>query len=406
MNLLFLSELFYPHGGGAELATFLYAKSLSASGINVTVVTNKFAGESDVSKDGTFIIYRLPMFRGIGTIKYSILKRFDILLSNFVKRLIKWADVVYVPRFWYFAIPMAKLYGKPVIVHLHDYLPICSLSTAYDIYSARFCLKRSFVCSPRCIYALEKTLDRGFVGILSSIALNSTVGPFFGKFVESSDAIICVSMFQRDILIETKPILRSNISVIYNPFLTSSELNIKKSDDFGYFGGPSFLKGFHTLYSAARNITQTGRRAIKIHCTKFSRSKLRFAESLSKLGFILYEKLNSDAYQRIYQQVGTVVVPSIWHEPWPYAVVEALVSGRLVIASKVGGIPEQVDGCKGAFMFESGNYRRLADLMKFVTELSKEEVVNMSCTNRENFLRKFSNESSIKKFIKICESFI
>jgi hypothetical protein len=50
VNILFLSELFYPHGSGGELATYLYAKLLSEAGINVIVITNRFAGEPDVSK--------------------------------------------------------------------------------------------------------------------------------------------------------------------------------------------------------------------------------------------------------------------------------------------------------------------------------------------------------------------
>lgn len=33
MNILFLSELIFPHGGGAEFATYLYAKLLAKLGI-------------------------------------------------------------------------------------------------------------------------------------------------------------------------------------------------------------------------------------------------------------------------------------------------------------------------------------------------------------------------------------
>lgn len=38
MNVLFLSELFYPHGSGAELATYLYADLLSKSDFNFRVI--------------------------------------------------------------------------------------------------------------------------------------------------------------------------------------------------------------------------------------------------------------------------------------------------------------------------------------------------------------------------------
>ena len=126
MNILFLSELFYPYGGGAELATYLYAKLLNKAEFKVVVVTNRFAGESEVLKNGNLTVYRLPLFKKGGSVKYSVLKRFDVLLSSFMRKMVKWADAVYIPRFWYSAIPLAKAYGKPVITHLHDYIPIMS----------------------------------------------------------------------------------------------------------------------------------------------------------------------------------------------------------------------------------------------------------------------------------------
>jgi glycosyltransferase involved in cell wall biosynthesis len=43
-----------------------------------------------------------------------------------------------------------------------------------------------------------------------------------------------------------------------------------------------------------------------------------------------------------------VVVPSLWYENFPYAVLEAQALGRAVVASRVGGIPEQIeDGVDG-----------------------------------------------------------
>jgi hypothetical protein len=59
----FLSELFYPHGSGGELATYLYARLLSKADFNVVMVTNRFAGESQFSKEGNLTVYRLPLFK-------------------------------------------------------------------------------------------------------------------------------------------------------------------------------------------------------------------------------------------------------------------------------------------------------------------------------------------------------
>ncbi len=83
MNILFLSETFYPHGGGAELATYRYAKLLSENGVNVIVVTNRYSSEKDVTLDGKLTVCRLPLFHGNSIIKYKILLNFGVPLSNF-----------------------------------------------------------------------------------------------------------------------------------------------------------------------------------------------------------------------------------------------------------------------------------------------------------------------------------
>ena len=75
MNILFLSELFYPHGGGAEFATYLYAKLFSEAGFDVVVITNKANGESHFSKNENFRIYRIPLFNKTAGMKYSIFMR-------------------------------------------------------------------------------------------------------------------------------------------------------------------------------------------------------------------------------------------------------------------------------------------------------------------------------------------
>lgn len=61
LNILFISELFFPHGSGGQLTTYLYADLLSKAGCNVVVVTNRFAGELEVSKSENLIVYRLPL---------------------------------------------------------------------------------------------------------------------------------------------------------------------------------------------------------------------------------------------------------------------------------------------------------------------------------------------------------
>jgi glycosyltransferase involved in cell wall biosynthesis len=388
--------LFYPHGSGAELATYLYARLLSEAKVNVVVVTNRFSGEPEFSCKEGFEIYRLPLFR-TGSVKYS--QWFNVLFTGFIRKLIKWADIVYIPRFWFSAIPLAKLYGKPVITHLHGYIPICPLTVLYNSEKDKVCEKEG-ACSSYCIYMFERR-KRSFATAAFSTILNLAIWPFYRKFIECSDAIICVSKAQRDILIRHAPSLRAKARVIYNPIPQLSLVDMN-GNDFGYFGGSSYFKGFFVLLKALNYIKSHDGKSIIVHGTKFFNPDEKRASLLKKLGLIIYGKLGSHEYDKVYRKIKAVIVPSIWHETFGYVVVEALMKGRLVIASRIGGIPEIVSGCKGVFLFTPNDFCQLAEKINYVNSLSREVVSDLGLHNREVFSSNFNNKKTINNFIKLC----
>jgi glycosyltransferase involved in cell wall biosynthesis len=401
MRILFLSELFYPYGSGAELATFLYADLLSKMGCDVEIVTNKFGGDSEFSKIGSFNVHRLPLFSAAADTKYPILLRLDILMSSFLRRLIRWSNVVYVPRFWFSAIPLAKSFGIPVVTHLHDYIPVCPLSTLYDQSKANANCCRRLYCSARCLYLFEKIRGRGVDSLVASAFLNLTIGRVIPRMVNLSDAVFCVSTVQKNLIVEKEPLLGEKTHVLYNPTIMQADTRAIGAD-FGYFGGYDYLKGFYVLLKALAYRKSIGSRPTAIHATKLE-SSATTSDLLKTLGILSYGKLDSAGFKGLYDQIRTVLVPSIWNEPWPYVVVEALINRRLVIASRIGGIPEQVEGCKGVFVSEPGDSKQLAANIDRVSTLSREEAEDLGWHNREVFSKRFNNESTIKKFISICD---
>lgn len=60
------------------------------------------------------------------------------------------------------------------------------------------------------------------------------------------------------------------------------------------------------------------------------------------------------------RSAAVVVVPSLWPENFPYAVTEAQASARPVVASAVGGIPEQIHTGSDGILVPSGDPVRLA----------------------------------------------
>lgn len=397
MNILFFSELFYPHGGGAEFATYLYATHLSKFGFNVTVITNQFGDEPATFLNRNLHIYRLPLFTSKTPNKYSTFFRPDVIFLNFIKKLILKSDIVYVPRFWYSVIPLAKLFKKPVVVHLHDYIPVCPLSNLYNFNVREICERGINSCSSKCIYAWEKMRGRNFSETIYSLFFNSTIGKLWGQFIKFCDAIVCVSNAQAKFIKVNAPLLYPKIQVIYNPLPKISHVKIGDSD-FAYFGGPNYLKGFHVLYEAVRSFNYAKNKKINVHITNFSSTSACFINKLVKFGFVPYGKLNFKKSEELYRKLKCVVVPSICPETFSYVTIEALLRGRLVIASNIGAIPEVTAGCKGVFLFPPSNVCQLIEKMNYVANVEKDELIDLSLRNRAILAKKFDSRNIAKAF--------
>jgi len=61
--------------------------------------------------------------------------------------------------------------------------------------------------------------------------------------------------------------------------------------------------------------------------------------------------------------LDVLVVPSIWPENSPFVIHEAFLAGVPVIASRIGGIPELVDGGRGGLLFDPGDSTSLARVL-------------------------------------------
>jgi glycosyltransferase involved in cell wall biosynthesis len=394
MNILFLSELFYPHGGGAEFATHEYSKMLAEQGFNVTVITNRFDEEPEVSKSGKIIIYRFPLLKSSNAVKFQMLFKTDIWLSGSIKEFFEWADVVYIPRFWYSAILVAKAHKKRVIVHLHDYIPVCPLASLYNFNKKSPC--KLDICSQKCIFAFEKSFGRSLKSCMASTLLNSTIGRQIHHMLPLSDKIICVSKAQREIIIGKLPKLAEKTEVIYNP-LPNCAPSKMGGHAFGFLGGANPIKGFSVLQSAL-SMVHDGINPV-VYATNFSAQRPILTVDKSKI--IFSKRLNDLQIDELYGKIRAVIFPSLCPEPSPYVVVEALMRGRIVVASNFGGVTELTEGCEGVFLFEPGNSLALSQLIAEVSRLTQEAASELAKKNRATFLKKFSNERTSKEFISL-----
>lgn len=133
-------------------------------------------------------------------------------------------------------------------------------------------------------------------------------------------------------------------------------------------------------------------------------SKLDSFAGVQNLGFVQPSELTS-----VYNDAGTFVLPSL-KEPWGVVLHEAVSSGIPVIAtSECGSVTRFLcDGFNG-FEIEAGNWKLLANKLKIISSMSKQELYNMGkrsyqlsqqiTTARwaDYFIERAENAKSIKK---------
>jgi len=62
-----------------------------------------------------------------------------------------------------------------------------------------------------------------------------------------------------------------------------------------------------------------------------------------------------------------IVIPSVWQENMPLAMLESLALGKIVIASRMGGLGEMIKDGDNGFLFKSGDSDELAQKINSAT---------------------------------------
>lgn len=90
-------------------------------------------------------------------------------------------------------------------------------------------------------------------------------------------------------------------------------------------------------------------------------------------------------------------------EAMPMALLEAAMSGLIIISSDVGGVGELIKNKQTGFLFESGNHKRLSKLIKLAAYGADTESLRMQCKNFviNNFSVEFIVEKYLQTYLKL-----
>ncbi|MEM3490007.1 MAG: glycosyltransferase family 4 protein [Nitrososphaerota archaeon] len=389
-KVVVVSERWWPDGSGGVLASHLIARLLRDAGFKLMVV------------HGTRAPVRLNGVRYVYSVLLNVRDKHRLWLNcsilareHWFLRLIGDSDVVYIPRYCYPLIPVAKRFGKRVMVHLHDYQPISYNSVVFSEQTMR---SRVNAISFEILEhgSIARTLLAGFTYPMNRLCR---------MWLREADGIICVSRRQAEIIGNRALELARKLRVIYNPLLDMH--TIKKSlgnPTFLYLGGDSYVKGFRIFLRASHEVLKRNLNVRFLLAGGFKDVNRLIIEKLNMrlngvynlLGYLKHEEVS-----KLYSTSYALLFPSICEEPFPYAVMESMAVGTLPIASRVGGVPEILDGTLvEGMMCEPGDVNGFAERMEYVLSMDKEQLKDIGLSLREAVLKKFNYESIRNELMK------
>lgn len=276
----------------------------------------------------------------------------------------------------------AKMRGVPVVVSCNDYKHICPNYKMY--HSGRVCedckgghflrAVKNKCCKDSLIFSVASTIE-------------AYVHEYLGVYEKYVDRFLFASEFMLEKTREFWTDKQVNYGVLKNPFDVSKYSPVYQGDYTLYFGRIIEEKGVDRIVDAAKKTSIP----IKIIGSGPDLAKLQ-AEVVQNnlthvefLGAMWGEELN-----RMLHGARFVIVPSLWHENFPYVIFQAFAVGKPVLGSFRGGIPELIGNDRG-LLFDPDNINELAASMERLWN-DVDECKRMGYAAREYLEREFSDD--------------
>jgi len=240
--------------------------------------------------------------------------------------------------------------------------------------------------------------------------------------LKKADALICVSKAVSNNLSEiASPLEKEKIKLVHNgikftPKITKSDYIFNVDEtliNFALIGRikPTH-KGQNLLLDAIAKLPQeylsrshfyfvgsvvSGQEYMKDEVID-KINKLKLSEKVTIVPFV-------EEIEEIYRKMDVVVVPSVFDDPFPTTVLEAMFWEKPVIGTKVGGIPEMIVNNQTGFLVNRDDADDLASKILFFLD-NKASILQMGKNGRKHFEENFSEDSFIYNYNSCLESIL
>ena len=383
-------------GGGAEISTFYLAKALARHSkvvdeiyFAIGGIAKSFAKELEAEGVNVIVdpalipIYAYYEGSYLAKVFYRsfseelILARTKRLIAKLVDQLN--IDLLYAHHI-YSALPVvavAKSKNKPSLVAIRDYWPICLSGTMLKRMQ-EMCDKCDLNIAPLCMSEKSSSSWR--------YATRRAYYSVYGRYrlferkrtLENASILVANSKFLRNKLSKFFP--KRRIDYVYNPIDLDrfKKMDPKKAQEalrlpdlsqgfvITYVGPAARYKGFYVLVKAIPEILREVGDAILLFAGAIpdyvvDNLKKRFGKKTMFLGYVPPLKM-----PYVYAVSDIVVFPSIWPECFGRVVAEAMACSKVVVASKVGAIPEYLSHNYSGWLIPQNSPYKLAEAVIFL----------------------------------------
>jgi glycosyltransferase involved in cell wall biosynthesis len=308
---------------------------------------------------------------------------------------------------------------KPDVVHVHNVFPLISPSVLGECRRARIPVVMTVhnyrlmcpnglhmtggqICE-KCLGGREYwcALKNCEKGLFKSIgyALRNYVARKGRFFVDNVTMYAALTDFQRTRLIAAGfPVER----IVVIPNMASPpqvEQTSPLGDYVGFVGRVSAEKGLLTLLSAASACVEIPFKAAGGY------DRMPELVNQAPTNFQFLGQLGAEKLGAFYDSTRMVVLCSTWFEGFPMVLVEAMLRGKPVICSRIGGLPEIVDHDKTGLLFEPGNAVDLAAKIRFLWD-RPDLCTQMGKAGRAKALQEYGPVKYYERLIKLYDNAI
>ena len=211
--------------------------------------------------------------------------------------------------------------------------------------------------------------------------------PFYRRALKKVDKVICVSDYIRRHALQYFPEYADKFIVIFNatdpeifkPYGDEAVNQLRGLIDIQpdktyllYVGRLTEIKGVHVLIKSFITIHAQLQHTRLIIAgssffggaakTDYERSLVELAKPVSTAiiftGFMPHDKL-----RYVYSAADMVVLPSVWQDPCPLVVLEAMASGTCLLSTAVGGVPEIIKNGVNGLLVNANDVEKTAKVV-------------------------------------------